>query len=74
MKANFVALQTYARDMKKIVDANAEAIFGENGAEYQANKEKIARAIDTFDDFDALTVHSNRDGKVVRTSVHFKTR
>ncbi len=74
LKANFVALQTYARDMQKMVDANAEAIFGENGAEYQENKEKISKTIDALDDFDALTVHSNRDGKVVRTSVHFKTR
>lgn len=74
LKANFVAMQAYAREMQKMVDANADAILAGNAAEYQDNKENITRAIDAMDDFDALTVHSNRDGDVVRTSVHFKTR
>jgi hypothetical protein len=74
IKANFVAMQTYAREMQKVLDANADAILAGNAAQYQDNKENITRAIDALDDFDALTVHSNRDGDVVRTSVHFKTR
>ncbi len=74
LKANFVAMQAYAREMQKVVDANADAILAGNAAEYQDNKADITRAIDSLDDFDSLTVHSNRDGAVVRTSVHFKTR
>ncbi|WAC20848.1 hypothetical protein OVA24_05555 [Luteolibacter sp. SL250] len=74
LKANFVAMQSYAREMQKVLDANADAILAGNAAEYQDNKEDITRAIDALDDFDSLTVRSNRDGDVVRTSVHFKTR
>jgi hypothetical protein len=74
LKANFVAMQAYAREMQKMVDANADAILAGNAAQYEDNKEDIIRAINALDDFDALTVHSNRDGDVVRTSVHFKTR
>jgi len=73
-KANFIALQTYALDLQKVLDANADAILAGNAAEYQDNKEQVTRAINALDDFDSLTVRSNRDGDVVRTSVHFKTR
>lgn len=77
MKVNFVALQKYADETLKVVDANAPAIFGEGTSkleEFQGNKEQILKAIETLGDFDSLSVYSNRDGGTLRTSVHFKTR
>lgn len=74
LKLNFVALQNYSKEMLKVVDANSEAIFGEDIEQYRSNKESIEKAIATFDDFDSMTVYSNRDSGVLRTSIHFKTR
>lgn len=77
MKINFTALQKYADETLKVVDANAPAIFGEGSPkleDFQENKEQIRKGIETLGDFDSVTVHSNRDGGTLRTSIHFKTR
>lgn len=77
MKINFVALQKYADETLKVVDANAPAIFGEGSSkleEFQTNKESILKGIESLADFESLSVHSNRDGATLRTSIHFKTR
>lgn len=74
VKLNLVTLQSYAKETLKVVDANSEAIFGEDLESYQRDKEKIQKVIEALDDYDSLTVHSNRDKDVVRTSIHFKTR
>jgi hypothetical protein len=74
MKVNFVALQNYSKEMLNVVDENAQVIFGDNVEEYLSNKVTIKKIIESLDDFDSLSVHSNRDGEVVRTSIHFKTR
>lgn len=73
-KANFVALQNYAKELQKIVDENAEAIFGGKNDQYEENKEKIQKVIEAIDDLDRLTVHQYKDGDTVRSSLHFKTR
>ena len=77
MKVNFTALQKYADESLKVVEANAPAIFGEGSPkleEFQTNKENIRKGIEALGDFDSLTVHSNREGATLRTSIHFKTR
>jgi len=74
---NFKALQDYSRETLKVVDENSAAIFGtesDAAAEYAANKEKIRKAIDTLDDMDSFSAHARREGGVLRSSLHFKTR
>ena len=73
-KMNFVALQTYSKDLLKVVDANSEAIFGENIEDYRSSKEIIEKSIEAMDDFDNLSVRSSHEGDVMRTSTYFKTR
>lgn len=74
MKINFVAFQKYSKEMLKVVDENSQAIFGDDVEQYRTNKATIEKAIIALDDFDSLSVRSNRDGDLIRTSVHFKRR
>ena len=69
---NFKALETYAKDTSKVFDDNAEAITGSPLT--PAQKEHIEDAIEVLGDLDKLTVHSRREGAVLRSSIHFKTR
>jgi len=72
MSVNFKALESYAKDTLKLVDENAVAVIG--SALPADRKKLISSSIDTLDDLDKLTVHSRREGAVLRSSVHFKTR
>jgi hypothetical protein len=74
MKLNLAAVQKYAEETLKVIDGNAEAIFGEDLESYQSEKERITKVIDALGDYDSLSVYSNRDKDVLRTSIHFKTR
>ncbi|WP_200267472.1 hypothetical protein [Luteolibacter pohnpeiensis] len=76
-KANFVALQAYARECYALVDANADEIFGDNESalnEYKHNKETMIQFIDSFDDFDSVSIKVRKEADVLRGSFHFKTR
>ncbi len=69
---NFKTLQAYLKDTSKLVGDNAEAI---TGAPLEAEqKSQISSGIAALDELDKLTVHSRREGAVVKTSIHFKTR
>lgn len=70
---NFKALQKYSRETLQLIEKNAAAIFGEDGmtAEQQQN---AANLIEAMDDLDKLTVFARREGGVLRSSVHLKTR
>ncbi len=70
---NFKALKKFSGETLKVVEKNADAIFGEG----VLTKEKLldaGKVIDAMDDMDKLTVHARREGGMLRTSVHFKTR
>jgi hypothetical protein len=69
---NFKTLEKYADETLKLVDENAEAMTGSPLEE--SDKKNIKDAITILSDLDKLTVHSRRDGGVLRSSVHFKTR
>lgn len=71
-RVNFKALQTYAEETYKVVDENAKAVTGDEITEDQ--KKNAKTIIDALGDLDVLTVHSRRDGPLLRTSIHFKTR
>ena len=56
--------------------ANAQGAVVPGGiqAETRQTMQNIKDAITILSDLDKLTVHSRRDGGVLRSSVHFKTR
>lgn len=69
---NFRTLEKYADETFKLIDTNAEAILGHPlGA---SEKKTVRNAMTVLSDLDKFTVHSRREGAVLRTSVHFKTR
>ncbi len=70
---NFKALQKFSRETLKVLDENSAAVFGANPM--LPNQLKNADGlIEAMDDMDKLTVHVRREGGVLRSSVHFKTR
>ena len=69
---NFQVLQKYADETLKLVDENAEAVMGHPLS--AGEKKKISDAISVLGDLDKLTVHSRKEGAVMRGSIHFKTR
>lgn len=69
---NFKALETYAKETAKLADQNAEALMGAPLTPEQ--KQLIEDSIGVLSDLDKLTVHSRREGAVLRSSIHFKTR
>ncbi len=69
---NFRTLEKYADETLKLYSENAEAI---TGAALDPEEEKTLKdAIAVLSDLDKLTAHSRREGSVLRSSVHFKTR
>lgn len=76
-RMNFKAMQTYGRDMLKMVENNAAGIFGDDSVElesFNSNKQDMIKALDAMDDLDSLTVKAFLDGSVRRSTIHFKTR
>ena len=72
LSLNFKMLENYSTETLKLVDENAEAMLGSPLADEQ--KAMITKSIAVLGDLDKLTVHSRREGAVMRSSVHFKTR
>lgn len=70
---NFKTMQKFSRETLKVVEKNSKAIFGEEGMS-PAQLKNAGDLISTMDDMDKLTVHARREGGVLRSSVHFKTR
>jgi hypothetical protein len=69
---NFKALEKYSNETFTLVDENIENMTGSPLPEKQ--KRTIKQSIAILGDLDKLTVHSRREGTVLRSSVHFKTR
>jgi hypothetical protein len=70
---NFKTLQKFARETLGLLDKNAAAIFGADGIS-AGQMENAGGLIEALDDMDALTVHARREGGVLRSSIHLKTR
>ncbi len=69
---NFKTLQKYADETLNVIADNAKAI---TGSEMSASDKKQAKdVIAALGDLDKLTAYSRREGSVLRTSVHLKTR
>jgi len=76
-KMNFAALQEFAVETMKVLEENAEAIFGAESEaleKFEEQKETINKVIAALEDLDQLTAHSRREGGVLRSTIHFKTR
>jgi hypothetical protein len=69
---NFKALQKYATETYALIDENAERLTG--GSQTDSQKKNVRNAIATLSDLDTLTVHSRKEGGVLRSSIHLKTR
>ena len=69
---NFKALEKYSNETFALVDENTENM---TGSPLPAKEKRIIKqAIAILGGLDKLTVHSRREGAVLRSSVHFKTR
>jgi hypothetical protein len=69
---NFQTLQKYANETFKIIADNAKAI---TGSEMSAGEQKeVKDVIAALGDLDKMSVYTRREGSMLRTSVHFKTR
>ena len=72
LSLNFKTLEKYAKETYQTFDENSEDVMGKSltGKEGKVIKDSIA----VLSDLDKLTIHSRREGAVLRSSVHFKTR
>ena len=77
LKMDFKAMQECVAETMKLVDENAPAVFGEDSpqlAQFTSSKEMRAKLLDAMTELDSLTIHSRREGAVLRGSTYFKTR
>jgi len=77
LKMDFKAMQECGAETMQLLDENAQAVFGEGSpqlAKFTASKTTRAQWLDAIAELDSLTIHSRREGTVLRGSVHFKTR
>ncbi len=72
LSLNFKTLEKYATETYKVVDKNSKDVTGE--ALPDKDGKVIRDSITVLSDLDKLTIHSRREGAVLRSSVHFKTR
>lgn len=77
-RMNFVAMQDFARETLKVIEENGEAIFGGEDTfafeNFEEQKEMIGSLIEAMDDLDSLSTHTRREGGVLRSTLHLKTR
>jgi len=77
LKVDFKAMQESAVETMKLLDENAAAVFGDGTPQlekFTTGKPLRVKLIDAMGELDSLTIHSRREGKELRGSVHFKTR
>lgn len=66
---NFKALEKFSEEMIEVLGKDPDALGLSN-----ENLKDALQAAKTLDDLDKLTIHARREGGVLRSSVHFKTR
>jgi hypothetical protein len=69
---NFKALEAFAKETASLVEENAETLTG--SALQPEDLEMVSKSIELLSDLDKMTVHSRKEGPVLRSSVHLKTR
>ena len=66
---NFKALEKFAQETLRLLNENSEAL-----GLSQSDLKDAENVITVLEDLDKLTVHARREGGVLRSSVHLKTR
>ena len=77
LKMDFKAMQGCAAETMQLLDENAVAVFGEGSPaleQFSASKPMRTKLIAALSELDCLTIHSRREGPMLRGSFHFKTR
>lgn len=76
MFINFEAIAEYAGEMLDVLEANKDEIFQSEGAlkKYEDDKAELEAAIEASREFVFLEANSRKEGEIVRTSVHLKTK
>ncbi|MEI7909519.1 MAG: hypothetical protein WCK77_07765 [Verrucomicrobiota bacterium] len=77
IKVDFKAMQECLAETMKLVDENSKAVLGEDTPQlekFTSSKEMRTKLLDAMAELDSLTIHSRREGAVLRGSIHFKTR
>jgi hypothetical protein len=77
LKVNIKAMREGAVETFKLLDENADTIFGKSGTQlekYKSSKDLRDKLIDAMDELDSITVHSRRENALLRGSIHFKVR
>jgi hypothetical protein len=69
LTVNFNALRKFSDETIKVLEKNKDALGMDSD-----DLKKAAKFISATEDMDKLTVHARREGGVLRSSVHFKTR
>lgn len=69
LTVNFNALRKFSDETIKVLEKNKDALGMDSD-----DLKKAAKIISATEDMDKLTVHARREGGVLRSSVHFKTR
>ena len=72
LSLNFRTLEKYAKETYQTLDENSEDLMGKKLSESEGKV--VKDSISVLSDLDKLTIHSRREGAVLRSSVHFKTR
>jgi len=76
LKVDFKAMQEAGTETMKLLDENAKDVFGEDShqlEQFTASKQLRTKLLDAMDELDSLTIHTRREGAVLRGSIYFKT-
>lgn len=73
LKVNFQALQKFSSETLQVCQKNAPALFGPDALDEEDVK-KAEKAIEALGELDQLSMQCRREGGVMRTSLHWKTR
>ncbi len=75
-KVDLTLLRSYVNDWLKLVQENADAIFGEDspaGEDFQKNLPLVKEVVGAWGEIKGVTAHVRKAEGTIRTSVHFET-
>ena len=73
LSVNFKALQKFSSETLEVIRKNSDSL--PNGVILsESDMKDAANVINILDDLDSFTVHARREGGIMRSSVHLKTR
>jgi len=76
LKVDFKAMLECAGETMNLVDENSKAVLGQDTPQlekFTSSKAVRAKVLDALGELESLTIHSRREGAVLRGSIYFKT-